>query len=99
MDVVITSKGVLYKNNYSSEESWSKRDKADPEGLRHKKVSEDYVDYFVLAGLDTKLPESTDDILKDFDSWKDQNPGYNSSHLRQSVRRLFEAKLIEEYRN
>ncbi len=83
MDIVITSKGVAYKNTISWEPG---------------KFSEDYVDYFVLAGLDSELPESTEDILTDFDSWTDRNPGYNSDHLRQSLRRLFEARMIEEYR-
>ncbi len=87
MDVVITPKGVAYKSKIT----WD-TDKVT------KTVSEAFVDHFVLTGLDPELPESTEAILEDFDSWKDQNPGYNSSHLRQSLRRLFEAKLIEEYR-
>ena len=96
MDVVITSKGVAYKNNYSSQE--------DPDRgnlPRHKKVSEAWIDHFILVGLHRELPESTEDILKDLDFWEkypEENPGYSSSHLRQSLRRLFEAKLIEEYR-
>ena len=87
MDIVITSKGEAYKNNIT----WD-ADKVT------ETVSEAFVDHFVLSGLDPELPESLEAILEDFDSWKDQNPGYNSSHLRQSLRRLFEAKLIEEYR-
>ncbi len=87
MDVVITSKGETYRSKII----WD-TDKVT------EKVSEAFVDHFVLSGLDPELPESTEAILEDFDSWKDLNPGYNSSHLRQSLRRLFEARMIEEHR-
>ncbi len=96
MDVVITPKGVAYKTNYYSQEDLDRG--KEP---RHKKVSEAWIDHFILVGLDTELPESTEDIMKDFDFWEkypEENPGYTPSHLRQSLRRLFEAKLIEEYR-
>ena len=56
-----------------------------------------FVDWYLLAGM-SDGPNEDESLLEDFEESDFRDLGYNKEDLRRSMRRLFEAKLIEEYR-
>ncbi len=79
MDIVRTSKGVKYASHL----------------LDKGKGRRDWVDWFVLAGLDIDFPQSTEEVLEEV---TEGSSDITEDETRQSIRRLFEAGYIEEAR-
>ena len=79
MDIVRTSKGIQYATDL----------------LDKGKGKRDWVDWFVLAGLDTDFPQSTEEVLEEV---VEGSGNITEGEARQSIKRLFEARMIEEAR-
>ncbi len=56
-----------------------------------------FIDWYLLAGMSDQ-PHEVEELLEDFKESDFKEEGYNEEDLKRGVRRLFEARLIEEYR-